>query len=166
MYVIGTACTLIIGQHLLVREAFDYIQEQVQGQHFDAIIGFSQGGTLAASLALTGIIPGVRAVVTAGAPYVEEAFLVAREIGLQKADDGSNLSSTSTNGPFYTSGLKIPKLHLAGERDEMVAVYSTQQLSLHGGSGIVEIHDQGHLFPTRAVPVNKVLNFLEATLST
>jgi len=59
------------GTHVLIDEAFDYVVEQTKGQSYDAIIGFSQGGVLATTLALSGRIPGVRAVVTAGAPMVK-----------------------------------------------------------------------------------------------
>lgn len=151
------------GQQLHVRQAFDYIQEQTKGQQYDAIIGFSQGGTVATALALTGIVPGVRAVVTAGAPYVKEVFEVAKELA-EESESSSKNGKIAGEGSTYEIGLGVSKFHFAGERDAMIPVESTRTLSERGGSGILETHDQGHLFPTRAARVNGVLEFLEEAL--
>jgi len=137
------------GQHIHVREAFEYIQKETKGQQYDAILGFSQGGTVATCVALAGIIPGIRAVVTAGAPYVEETFEIAQEF---------------KPSPNQQDGLQIPKFHLAGETDAMISVDSTKALCDNGGNGILQVHEQGHLFPTRAAIVNRVLEFLEEAL--
>mmetsp|Transcript_5759 Transcript_5759/g.8891 ORF Transcript_5759/g.8891 Transcript_5759/m.8891 type:complete len:270 (-) Transcript_5759:405-1214(-) len=136
------------GQHTHVREAFEYIKKETKGQQYDALLGFSQGGTVATCVALSGILPGVRAVVTAGAPYVEETFEIAQELNQKPTCDG----------------LQIPKFHLAGETDAMISVDSTKALCDNGGNGILEVHEQGHLFPTRAAVVNRVLDFLEEAL--
>jgi len=139
------------GEHLHVREAFHYIQRQTEGKHYDAIIGFSQGGTMATALALTGLIPGIRAVVTAGAPCVDQMFSEATDF-------------TQGNDVIVQSGLDIPKFHMAGETDAMIPVDSTRALSDRGGNGILVLHEQGHLFPTRAAPVKSILDFLETSL--
>ncbi|KAL7545830.1 hypothetical protein ACHAWF_009182 [Thalassiosira exigua] len=136
------------GKHSLVREAFDHVIEQTASENYDAIIGFSQGGTLATALALSGAMPNVRAVVTAGAPYIDAAFEVASEMNSSSSD-----------------GFEWPKLHLAGENDAMVPVESTQKLCDIGGKGKLIIHDQGHLFPTRSARVKEVMDFLGKALS-
>jgi hypothetical protein len=46
----------------------------------------------------------------------------------------------------------------------MISVDSTKALCDNGGNGILEVHEQGHLFPTRAAVVNRVLEFLEEAL--
>jgi predicted esterase len=130
------------GQHTLVKEAFEYVIEQTKTDSYDAIIGFSQGGTLATALAISGVLPNVQCICTAGAPYVHEAFEIALEL--------------SNNSPRFD----IPKLHLAGETDAMVSVESTRKLREEGGCGELIIHDQGHLFPTRAARVKEILSFL------
>lgn len=135
-----------LGKHSLIREAFEHVIQATDGQPYDALLGFSQGGTLATALAVGGIVPGVRAVVTAGAPIVEEAFVVAE--GMATSDD------------VVRKGLDVPKLHLAGERDGMVPVESTRGLCQRAGNGELVVHEQGHLFPTRAVRVNRVMEFL------
>lgn len=137
------------GKHTLIREAFDYVIQQTEADQYDAIIGFSQGGTLATALALSGALPNVRAVLTAGAPFTTEAFDAASEL--------SNLSSKN--------GFDIPKLHLAGETDALVAVESTRELCEKGGNGKLVVHDQGHLFPTRSARVREMLDFLGLALS-
>ena len=135
------------GQHTLVKEAFDYIIEQTKTDtYYDAIIGFSQGGTFATALAISGVLPNVQCICTAGAPYVHEAFEIALEL--------------SNNSPRFD----IPKLHLAGETDAMVSVESTRKLSEEGGCGELIIHDQGHLYPTRSARVKEILSFLSMSL--
>ena len=136
------------GKHTLVREAFEYVFEQTKAEQYDAIIGFSQGGTLATSLAVSGVLPSIRVVITAGSPYIPEAFEIATE-----------LSKTSNS-----NGLDIPKLHMAGETDAMVPVDSTSELCEKGGNGQLIVHDQGHLFPTRSARVREILDFLAVAL--
>ena len=136
------------GKHTLIHEAFDYVIEQTKTEQYDAIIGFSQGGTLATALALSGVVPNIRAICTAGAPCTHEVLDIAN-----KLSDNSK-----------KNGLDIPKLHLAGETDSMVSVESTKELVEKGGNGQLIIHDQGHLFPTRSARVKEILDFLAITL--
>mmetsp|Transcript_25962 Transcript_25962/g.54163 ORF Transcript_25962/g.54163 Transcript_25962/m.54163 type:complete len:300 (+) Transcript_25962:37-936(+) len=140
------------GKHTLIREAIDYVIQQTEIETYDAIIGFSQGGTMATALSLSGALPNVRAVVTAGAPYVAEAFNVALEL-------------SKSNSSTLTEGCDVPKLHFAGERDNLVTVDSMRELCEKGGNGKFILHDQGHLFPTRSARVKEVLDFLEMALS-
>ncbi|KAL9187935.1 hypothetical protein ACHAXT_006313 [Thalassiosira profunda] len=140
------------GKHTLVKEALEYVTQQCSVGEYEAIIGFSQGGTLATALALSGAFPNVRAVVTAGAPYVAEAFEAAKEI----CHETKNSS---------VDGLSVPKLHLAGETDAMVPVASTTELCELGGNGQLIMHEQGHLFPTRSARAKEVLEFLSTALS-
>jgi predicted esterase len=133
--------------HVLVREALEYVIEQTDVTDVDAILGFSQGGTLATALALSGSFPNLKCVVTSGAPFVREAFdkaaVLAKECGKQTDE-----------------GLSVPKFHMAGQTDTLVPAVSTQQLCREGGNGTFHAHEQGHLFPTRSEPVQKVLSFL------
>lgn len=142
------------GRHILVKEAFDYVRKETNGRQYDAIIGFSQGGTLATALCQSDTFPGVKAVVTAGAPLVEEAFTVATDIAAARGDSDTVASNR----------LEIPKLHIAGERDDLVDVDWTRALCERGGGGDVLVHEQGHLFPTRAAIVNQVIEFLGKSL--
>ena len=154
------------GEYTLVREAFDYVLRHVEegGVTYDAIIGFSQGGTLATALAVSGVLgPDLRAVVTAGAPYVDEAFVIASE--LRKSSPSSSPSS-----PYDDEGARgchdvVPKLHFAGSTDALVPMESTSELCRRGGGGKLVVHDRGHLFPTRSANVKEVLDFLDAALS-
>lgn len=142
------------GRHVITRETFDYVCEKTHGRHYDALIGFSQGGTLATALALSGTVPGVKVVITAGAPLVDEAFIVAADIA------ASNYKSDNS----AVDRLAMPKLHLAGERDDLVDVELTRALCERGGGGEMVLHEQGHLFPTRAAIVNRVIDFLSKAL--
>ncbi|KAL7483008.1 hypothetical protein ACHAW6_008663 [Cyclotella cf. meneghiniana] len=138
--------------HILVREALEYVIRQSNTQQIDAILGFSQGGTLATALALSGAFPNLRCVVTAGAPFVAEAF--------QEAATFTKEFGRTNSESLFDAGLRIPKFHMAGETDALVAVESTRQLCEKGGNGTFVVHDQGHLFPTRSVRVQEVLDFL------
>lgn len=129
------------------REAVDGRRPRDRDRDFDAVLGFSQGGTLATALAVSGALR-VRAVVTAGAPYVADVLSAARDVA-----DGDD------------AGANVPKLHLAGETDAIVPMESVERLCEEGGCGTMLRHEQGHLFPTRAAVVNEVMDFLTSHLS-
>jgi hypothetical protein len=152
----GWWCKSETGDYLLIHEAFEYIAKHVKEEcvQYDAIIGFSQGGTLATALAVSGILgPNLRAVVTAGAPYNQQVFQIALE-----------LQTTSPND--VVNGFdNVPKLHFAGSTDALVSLESTSELCRSGGSGKLIVHDQGHLFPTRSARVKEVLDFLDVAFS-
>lgn len=139
-----------------VKEAFEYVIENTKDKEYDAVLGFSQGGLLGTAMVLMGAFPTVRAVVTAGSPFRQEPFDAADQFVLQlEQEELSNITK---------QGKDIPKLHFAGETDVMVPVNSVQQLCEIGGNGRVIIHEKGHLFPTKAVYVNEMLEFLKMTL--
>jgi predicted esterase len=138
------------GKHILVQEAFDYVLQKTKGESYDALLGFSQGGVLATALSLSGAFPDVRAVVTAGSPMVDEAFQVAMDM----ADEAT-----------VENGKNIPKYHFAGETDVMVPVESSRTMCEEGGSGVLVLHEKGHMFPTRAQYVNEMMEFLSESLA-
>jgi pimeloyl-ACP methyl ester carboxylesterase len=151
-------------------EAIAHVRRETQGQSYDAVIGFSQGGTLATALAMAGILPGkIQAVVTAGAPYIGEQIIQAA-LAAAAADKNNNTNSHDKNYNHslleqqQIVGLSIPKLHMAGSMDIMVPVESTRMLCDTSGNGELVIHDQGHLFPTRAGSVNYMMEFLQRAL--
>ena len=127
-------------RHTLVPEAIEYVRKETVGKEYCAIIGFSQGGTLATALTLSGALRGIQAVITAGAPDAPDVFRQIETI---------------------PESLNIPKLHLAGETDDLVPPSSTQQLCERAGGGTFVMHEKGHLFPTKAAVVNHVLEFLQ-----
>ena len=139
-----------------VKEAFEYVMESTNDKDYDAVIGFSQGGLLGTAMVLMGAFPTVRAVVTAGSPFRQEPFDVADQLIL-----GLEQEEAST---VQQRGKDTPKLHFAGETDNMVPVNSVQKLCEIGGNGRVIIHEKGHLFPTKAVYVNEILEFLKMAL--
>jgi hypothetical protein len=144
------------GKHVGVNDAFDYVIDNTRGKDYDAILGFSQGGLLGTALALSGAFPNVKAVVTAGSPYYEQPFLVAQDFAAL---------ARSTSDWSTEMGRRIPKLHFAGQTDAMVSVASTATLCEIGGNGRMIVHDKGHLFPTKALHVKEMLEFLGSTLN-
>uniref|UniRef100_A0A6V2JXL1 Serine hydrolase domain-containing protein n=1 Tax=Ditylum brightwellii TaxID=49249 RepID=A0A6V2JXL1_9STRA len=145
------------GKHINIEEAFEYVKEITSGQTYDAILGFSQGGTLATGLAIGGVVPGVRAVVTAGSPFVQDVLDVAKHVA-----DATPMDDNEMN--LYQKGFNMPKFHMAGETDQLISVDSTKLLCENGGNGQFVVHEKGHLFPTRAALVNQVMEFLEISL--
>jgi len=142
------------GEHVGVETSFEYIRQQTQHQTYDVLLGFSQGGLLATALALSGDVPGIKAVVTAGSPHVEDAFQIAMARAAQRHNHNHNHISLE-------AGKAIPKLHFAGETDTIIPVERVEQLSREGGNGTVLKHEKGHLFPTKASEVNAMMEFLE-----
>ena len=147
-----------------VKEAFEYVMESTKDKNYDAVIGFSQGGLLGTAMVLMGAFPTVRAVVTAGSPFRQEPFDTADQFLLQLEQDEEEEALTIQQQQQQQRGKHIPKLHFAGETDKMVPVDSIQQLCEIGGNGRVIIHEKGHLFPTKAMYVNEMLEFLKMTL--
>jgi len=139
-----------------VKEAFEYVIESTKDKDYDAVIGFSQGGLLGTAMVLMGAFPKVRAVVTAGSPFREEPF----ETSCKFLSDLEAEESSKTE----QRGKDIPKLHFAGETDQMVPVNSVEKLCETGGNGRVIIHEKGHLFPTKAAYVHEMLKFLKTAL--
>jgi len=155
-----------------VKEAFEYVMESTKDKNYDAVIGFSQGGLLGTAMVLMGAFPTVRAVVTAGSPFRQEPFDTADQFLLQLEQQDEEKEEALTiqrqqqqqQQQQQQGGKDIPKLHFAGETDKMVPVESIQQLCEIGGNGRVIIHEKGHLFPTKAMYVNEMLEFLKMTL--
>lgn len=139
-----------------MKEAFEYVIESTKDKDYDAVIGFSQGGLLVTAMTLMGAFPTVRAVVTAGSPFRQEPFDTADKFIAELEEEKAS---------YITGrGKDIPKLHFAGETDKMVPMDSVQQLCEIGGNGRMVIHEKGHLFPTKAVYVNEMLEFLKTAL--
>ena len=91
--------------------------------------------------------PTIQALITAGSPFTQEAYDIAtNEKTKIDGDDDKSLS--------------IPKLHFAGQNDTMVPVESTKKLCEKGGNGELIVHEKGHLFPTKAVHANYMIEFL------
>ena len=138
-----------------VKEAFEYVMESTKDKDYDAVIGFSQGGLLCTAMVLMGAFPNARAIVTAGSPFREEPFETAEAFLAElEQEEAINVKQR---------GKDIPKLHFAGETDKMVPVSSVQKLCETGGNGSLILHEKGHLFPTKAVYVNEMLEFLKTT---
>jgi len=115
---------------------------------------------LATALALSGDFPKLRAVVTAGAPHVDDTFEIARQRALKKDEQSPAADGQTT----WESGQTIPKLHFAGETDTIIAVERVEKLCEVGGNGKLLLHEKGHLFPTKADSVNAMIDFLEEHL--
>lgn len=150
-------------RYIKLTDAIEYVARFAKDNgRYDALMGFSQGGTLATALATSGAVP-VRAVLTAGSPHIEEAFVAASDWARTNRRNGSSSTHTEEDVDDI-GGLSIPKLHLAGETDAMISTESTARLAERGGNGEMIVHEKGHLFPTRAVHVDRMVEFLKSSL--
>ena len=147
------------GRDILMQECFDYVMERTKDQSYDAILGFSQGGLLATALVSSGRMPGIKAVVTAGAPFVQDVwdFCMSPHSAYDN-DKEVDMKAAIENG------MGIPKLHFAGETDVIIPVEMVQALCDMGGNGELVLHDKVHMFPTKAASVNKMMEFLQEHL--
>lgn len=152
------------GRDILMQECFDYVLDQTKDKQYDAILGFSQGGLLATALVSSGRMPGIKAVVTAGAPYVQDVW----DFCMAPPAAATAASVEDTNVDLETAtianGLAVPKLHFAGETDGIIPVHCVQSLCDQGGNGELVLHEKGHMFPTKAVSVNKMMEFLQQAM--
>mmetsp|Transcript_36759 Transcript_36759/g.88992 ORF Transcript_36759/g.88992 Transcript_36759/m.88992 type:complete len:94 (-) Transcript_36759:1854-2135(-) len=89
-----------------------------------------------------------------------EPFTVAEQFATEFASASNNDGEGIIN-----TGRSIPKLHFAGVTDKMVPVSSVERLCDEGGSGRVIQHDKGHMFPTKAMYVSEMLDFLDRNLN-
>jgi len=150
-------------RYIKLTDAVEYVARfAMDNGRYDALMGFSQGGTLATALATSGAVP-VRAVLTAGSPHIEEAFVAASDWA-RKSRRKESSTYTGEEQVDADIGLTIPKLHLAGETDAMISTESTERLAERGGNGEMIVHEKGHLFPTRAVHVDRMVEFLKSSL--
>lgn len=148
------------GRDILMQECFDFVLEQTKDKSYDAVLGFSQGGLLATALVSSGRMPGIRAVVTAGAPFVQDVWDFC-----MTPPDGATEDKVVDMKTAIETGMSVPKLHFAGETDAIIPVDRVQALCDVGGNGEVVLHEKGHMFPTKAVSVNKMMEFLQESLT-
>jgi predicted esterase len=154
------------GEHNVgqLQAPFDYIRDYAKGKDYVAVLGFSQGGLLATALALSGDMPSLKAVITAGAPHVDEPFATALARAADADAAAAAAAAAANKSSILELGRAIPKLHFAGDTDAIIAVERVQKLSQEGGNGTVILHEKGHLFPTKAAQVNAMVEFLEEHL--
>ena len=101
------------------------------------IIGFSQGGSLAAILASRpDRFPGLRFILIGGAPDLPDLQIPP----------------------------SVRSLHLIGKADEAVSVASSLQLSRRFHEPVVVEHEQGHIIPSRAEFLRMYVDFVERNI--
>lgn len=99
---------------------------------YDGILGFSQGGTMAAILTnQLDRFEGIRFVICLGSP----------------------------DHPAIIGTDAIASLHMAGKTDNIVSMETSRNLALKFSSQLIE-HEQGHCIPSRAADVAVISEFL------
>ena len=106
-------------------------------REYAGIIGFSQGGSLAAILASKPVLfPGLSFVIVAGAPDIPDLRIPS----------------------------SVRSMHLIGSRDEAVTSASSLALSQRFTDPVVIDHELGHVIPSRAEFLRMYVDFVERSL--
>jgi hypothetical protein len=107
---------------------------------FEGLLGFSMGGSMAAIVAsLPARFPGLRFIIIAGAPDLDD-----RSLGYQL---------------FEPPALK--SLHLIGLADRTVEPHSSHSLAAKFTAPQVVEHELGHCIPSKAAHIDCMLDFLQ-----
>ena len=128
---ISFADSIEMSLKFLERKWHDKI-DQGEGHGYDGLLGFSQGGTMAAYITnFPERFPGIQFLICIGAPDL----------------------------PLIKGNKSLHSLHLAGKTDTIVTKDMSASLSLKFDSPLIE-HGQGHCIPSKAVDIEHIVNFL------
>lgn len=123
--------------------------ESTQGP-FQGLLGFSQGAAVTSALAAHLGVPGKPAAVDFRFGIMAGGF----------AFRGRGSSSLFRHRP-----LRVPSLHMYGQRDKLVLPSSSEELARLFESPTVHAHPGGHSFPQTRPSVDAVAEFLRAQAS-
>lgn len=123
----------------------DWVLDLVAQQHFDGVLGFSQGA------ALTGLLAGVQA--TDPATALDFGFAVMI---------GGFTSFAPRHASLFPGPLTIPSLHVMGRTDTIVPIGDSLRLADRFADPVVLRHDGGHIVPNDPAIVRGVNEFITA----
>jgi len=122
---------------------------------YDGIIGFSQGGMIAAIVASQPHrFPGLHFAIIGGAP------------DLSCLDDISCISNGGSRSKYHSESMQIDvsSLHLVGVKDQVVAPSSSYALARRFRDPRVVEHEMGHCIPTQAKYLSMIVDFIREAL--
>lgn len=129
----------------------DWVRALFAREHFDGLIGMSQGA------ALTGLLTGMRA--PDGVPTETHPVTFDWAVMI-----GGFVSDEPEHRPLYQSRESyagLPSLHIMGRTDTVVPIPDSQRLAACFKDATIAEHGGGHVVP-RSVPIKKaVTNFLD-----
>ncbi|KAG8464790.1 hypothetical protein KFE25_010158 [Diacronema lutheri] len=129
-------------------ETLDFLRDVDRARGpFEGLLGFSQGAAVASSLAAHLTSPSAK-------PSVSFRFAILA--------GGFAYRGQGAGALFRHKPLRMPSLHLYGERDKLVKPTSSEELARLFDSPTVHIHPGGHSFPQTQPSLDIVAEFLRA----
>ena len=124
---------------------------------YDGIIGFSQGGMIAAIMtSLPHRFPGLQFFIIGGAPDVA---------CLDDTNTSGGGSSSSRYSMKSIHPIDVCSLHLVGLKDQVVAPSSSHALANRFLDPRVIEHEMGHCIPTQAKYLSMMIDFIQQALA-
>jgi hypothetical protein len=122
-------------------------------QHFDGVIGFSQGAALAGLLLATQEAPADEA--AAGKPF---AFGFGFGFGVMI---GGFTSPKPQHAALFRRKLATPSLHVTGSADGIVPMRESLRLAERFADPVVIKHDGGHVIPSDPRVLGSIVEFVD-----
>ena len=130
----------------------DWIAELTAGEHFDGVIGFSQGAALAGLLLATQEAAGDAAGKTA------HAFGFGFGFGVMI---GGFTSEEPRHAPLLRRKLTTPSLHVTGRADGIVPMRDSLRLAERFADPVIVEHGGGHVIPTDPRALARIVEFVD-----
>ncbi|HEY4023701.1 MAG TPA: hypothetical protein VGM75_33810 [Pseudonocardiaceae bacterium] len=129
----------------------DWVADLVAGQHFDGVIGFSQGAALAGLLLASQEAAGDGA---AGEAPMAFGFGFGVMIG-------GFTSEEPRHAALFRHRLATPSLHVTGSADGIVPMRDSLRLAERFTNPVIVKHAGGHVIPADPHVVGRVVEFVE-----
>lgn len=128
----------------------DWVRELARGQHFDGVLGFSQGAALA-GLLLAAQEHGERRESAVRPPRFGFGILV-----------GGFTSDEPQHAELFRAPLSTPSLHVTGAADSIVPMRDSLRLAARFATPSIVRHGGGHVVPADPEVVDRIVDFVVA----
>lgn len=124
----------------------DWVAELTAGEHFDGVIGFSQGAALAGLLLATQEAAGDTP------PVFDFGFGVMI---------GGFTSEEPRHAALFPRKLATPSLHVTGRADGIVPMRDSLRLADRFADPVIVEHSGGHVIPTDPRALRRIVEFVD-----
>jgi pimeloyl-ACP methyl ester carboxylesterase len=128
----------------------DWVAELTAGEHFDGVIGFSQGAALAGLLLATQEAAGDAAGNTALAFGFGFGVMI-----------GGFTSEEPRHAALLRRKLATPSLHVTGSADGIVPMRDSLRLAERFADPVIVEHGGGHVIPTGPRALGRIVEFVD-----
>jgi hypothetical protein len=129
----------------------DWVADLAAGQHFDGLLGFSQGAALAGLLLATQEAVGEGA---AGPAPLASGFGFGVMIG-------GFTSQEPEHAALFRRRLATPSLHVTGTADRIVPMRDSLRLAQRFADPVIITHDGAHVIPSDPRIIGRIVAFAE-----